>query len=152
MASIMRLSKPMRRHVHLFLCLLLVSLGVFGQEPEAANVQTVRGFIAAFNAHDSEAMSRFVTEDVQWLSINGDSISTETNGKAALIAAMNDYFAACPTCQSHLDEMIASHERVSAIEVATWRGKDGPRTQKGVCVYEFSAGLIKRVYYFPAER
>jgi hypothetical protein len=134
-------------------CLPLVSSSLaFSQQPESEHVQTVRDFIAAFNSHDSGAMSKFVTDDVQWLSINGDSISVETNSKAALVSAMNGYFESCPTCQSRLTAFIASRDRVSAIEAASWQGKSGLRTQSGVSVYEFSGELIRRVYYFPVEK
>jgi hypothetical protein len=97
-------------------------------------------------------MSQFVADDVQWLSVSGDSISVETNGKAALVSAMNGYFKSCPTCRSNLTALIASRDRVSAVEVANWQGKDGPKMQSGMAVYEFSGGLIKRVYYFPVEK
>lgn len=132
--------------------LLLASLPAFSQQSAAGHEQTVRSFIAAFNAHDAGAMSKFVADDVQWLSIDGSSISVETNGKAALVTAMNGYFQSCPTCRSQLAELIASRDRVSAVEVADWQGKDGPKTQRGISVYEFSGSLIKRVYYFPAEK
>jgi hypothetical protein len=143
----------MRHLIHILATyLLLASFSAFPQAPGVGHAQTVRSFIAAFNAHDSSAMSKFVADDVQWLSVSGDSISIETNGKAALVSAMNDYFKSCPTCQSKVTELIASRERVSAVEVATWHGKDGPKMQSGIAVYEFSGGLIRRVYYFPVER
>lgn len=143
----------MRYLIHILAtCLLLASFPALPQQAEAGHVQAVRSFIAAFNAHDSSAMSQFVTDDVQWLSISGESISIETKGKDALVAAMNDYFKSCPTCRSTVTELIASRDRVSAVEVATWQGKDGLKKQSGISVYEFSAGLIKRVYYFPVEK
>jgi ketosteroid isomerase-like protein len=133
------------------LLLVLASFATFSQQVEAGPRQTVRQFIAAFNAHDSAAMARFVTEDVQWLSVSGGSIAIETNGKAALVAAMTGYFRSCPTCRSQLAEIIASRDRISAVEIASWRGKDGQKTQRSISVYELSGGLIKRVYYFPVE-
>jgi len=69
-----------------------------------------------------------------------------------LVSAMNGYFQSCPTCRSNLTALIASRDRVSAVEVANWQGKDGPKMQSGMAVYEFSGGLIKRVYYFPVEK
>ena len=133
-------------------CILLVSLPAFPDQPKTGHLQAVKDFIAAFNAHDSNAMSKLVTDDVQWLSVDAATLSVETNGKSALVAAMNDYFKSCPTCQSSLADMIATHDRVSAIEVASWHGKNGPQEQRGLSVYEFADGLIKRVYYFPAEK
>ena len=37
--------------------------------------QIVYGYIAAFNARDINAMLEMVTDDVQWLSIDGDKIN-----------------------------------------------------------------------------
>jgi hypothetical protein len=133
------------------LLLLLASLSALAQQAEVGPKQTVRQLIAAFNAHDSAAMARFVTEDVQWLSVSGESISIEAKGKAALVAAMTGYFQSCPTCRSELAEIIASRDRVSAVEIASWRGKNVQKTQRSLSVYELSGGLIKRVYYFPVE-
>ncbi len=142
----------MRHLTHLLAaCLLVAWFPAFSQQPDQEFVKAVEDFVAAFNAHDSGAMSRFVTDDVQWLVVNEDSIAVETNGKTALVSAMTEYFQSCPTCRSRLTGTIASHERVSTIEVASWKGKDGPESQSGIAVYEFSGRLIKRVYYFPAE-
>jgi hypothetical protein len=142
------------RHLIVFLalCLLSIPLPGLSQEGNTEHTEIVREFVAAFNARDSVAMSKLVAEDVQWLSISGDSVSIETDGKSVLISAMDGYFQSCPTCRSHIKEMIASGERVSAIEEAVWEGRDGPRRQRSLSVYEFSGKLIKRVYYFPAER
>lgn len=142
------------RHLNVFLvvCLLSVPLPSLTHDDNADLTEIVREFVAAFNAHDSIAMSKFVAEDVQWLSISGDSVSIETDGKSVLISAMDSYFQSCQTCRSHIREIIASSERVSAIEEAAWEGRDGPRTQRSLSVYEFSGKLIRRVYYFPAER
>lgn len=142
------------RHLIVFLAVGLLSIAFPGlsQGHNTEHTEIVREFAAAFNAHDSIAMSKFVAEDVQWLSISGDSLSIQTDGKPALILAMDGYFQSCPTCRTYIKEMIASGERVSAIEEAGWEGRDGPRTQRSLSVYEFSSNLIKRVYYFSAER
>lgn len=137
---------------YLTICFLLLSFPAFSEEPKATNAQVLKDFAAAFNAHDSDAMSKFVTEDVQWLSISADKITVETNGKAALVASMNNYFKMCSTCQSVLIEVMPTQDRVSAIEEASWQGKNGLNSQRSLAVYEFSEGLIKRVYYFPTEK
>ena len=84
-------------------------------------------------------------------SVNGSSISIEVEGKAALTAAMADYFESCPTCRSAIHSIMSSGERVSVVEVASWVGRDGPRSQRSMAVYEFAGPLIQGVYYFPEE-
>src|SRR5690606_809566 len=92
----------------LAVCVLAAAALAWSQQHAAGHVQTVLNLIAAFNAQDSAGMSRFVTDDVQWLSVNGEAVSIETSGKAALVTAMNDYFKSCPTCRSRLTETAAS--------------------------------------------
>lgn len=112
----------------------------------------VHSYMAAFNAHDTEAMMAMVTDDVQWLSINGPTITTETNSKAELRKGMNEYFSACPSCRSSLANIFTTRGRVSALEIAGTESPQGGRKQQSLSVYEFSGMLIKRVYYFPVEK
>lgn len=112
----------------------------------------VARFIEAFNAQDVDAMGRLVTDDVQWLSIDGESVSVETGTKQELLTSMGKYFKSCPSCRSSLSGVIATADRLSAIEVARWETPKGKKEQRGISVYEFSGPLISRVYYFPVER
>ncbi len=130
---------------------LLIGPIVAAQAAPSAHEAQVRDFIAAFNAHDPEAMMALVTDDIEWLSVSGTAIATDALGKDTLRRQMTDYFAGCPTCRSRLSEVVASSQRVVTVEVASWQGKAGPREQRGVAVYEFADGKIRRVYYFPAE-
>jgi hypothetical protein len=136
----------------LALFLLFAAFSAYCGESRSEHEKTVKNFVAAFNAQDTEAMSKLVTEDVQWLSISADKISVETEGKSALRSAMSDYFKSCPTCRSKLTKVIATQDRVSAIETASWQSKNGAKRQSSVSVYEFSGTLIRRVYYFPSEK
>lgn len=130
---------------------LFCALFVHSEEPVAHNVRTVERFVAAFNAHDSGAMAELVSDDVVWLSITGKEVAVEVTGKSELVASMNTYFKSCPTCQSELSRTISTPSRVSAIEIASWQGRSGSRSQRSISVYEFSDGVIQRVYYFPSE-
>jgi hypothetical protein len=112
----------------------------------------VRAFIDAFNAQDPDAMMQLASPDIEWLSIDGTAIATEAAGTATLRTQMADYFKSCPSCRSRLNDVVVTPQRVVTVEVASWQGKDGPREQRGVAVYEFDADKIRRVYYFPAER
>jgi hypothetical protein len=112
---------------------------------------TVQRFVEAFNRRDSAAMADFVADDVSWLSITGADVAIQVTGKSELVSSMNAYFESCPSCRSELSGIISTSDRVSAIEVASWQGESGPRSQSSIAVYEFSQGLIQRVYYFPSE-
>jgi len=117
-----------------------------------ARERLVQQFIDAFNAQDSAAMGRLVTEDVRWLSIEGENVAVETDSRQALLTGMDAYFHSCPSCRSSLSGMAATTDRVSAVETAQWRSANGLKQQRSISVYEFAGPLIRRVYYFPAER
>ncbi|MCU7376410.1 nuclear transport factor 2 family protein [Paucibacter sp. O1-1] len=108
--------------------------------------------MTAFNQHDSNAMAKFVADDIEWLSIADEQLIAEARGKQNLIDSMNAYFTSCPTCRSVLSDVFSTTNRVSAVEVASWQGQDGLKSQRAISVYEFSEGLINRVYYFPARK
>jgi hypothetical protein len=114
--------------------------------------QIVYSYIAAFNARDIDAMLEMVTDDVQWLSISGDKITVEAKSKEVLRTTMVEYFKSCASCRSRLGHTFSSNNRVSALEVAIFQTSKGVQEQRSVSLYEFSNGLIKRVYYFPAEK
>ena len=142
------------RYARVFLLVSLVfgPLAALSQTSETGDkLEVVRDFVAAFNAHDAAAMSALVTDDVQWLSVRGSEVSIELEGKAPFAAAMDDYFTSCPSCRSEILSEVSSNERVSMVEVASWDGPDGPRSQQSMAVYEFAGSLIRRVYYFPEE-
>ena len=110
--------------------------------------QIVYGYIAAFNARDINAMLEMVTDDVQWLSIDGDKITVEAKSKEVLRTTMVEYFESCVSCRSRLAHTFSTSSRVSGLEVASFETSTGVQEQGSVSLYEFSNGLIKRVYYF----
>ena len=137
---------------------LFILVGVFmtpvpaADEPaESGQENIVHSYVEAFNAHDVEAMLKMVTDDVQWLTIDGDKIVTETGNKEELRQGMEGYFKSCSTCESNLVHVFSTGERVSALEVASFETAQGIQKQQSISVYEFSGNLIKRVYYFAAE-
>lgn len=138
--------------VFVLVLLLILTPDVQANDQMPDNVKTVEQFVAAFNAQDSGAMASLVVDDIEWLSIVGNEVIVEAKGKHNLIESMNDYFKSCSTCKSELSEMVSTKSRVSAVEIASWQGKNGKKSQRAISVYEFSAGLITRVYYFPAEK
>jgi uncharacterized protein (TIGR02246 family) len=115
---------------------------------EVDHAATVEAYTKAFNAQDSAAMARMVTDDVQWLTVNGATVSVEIAGREALVKAMDSYFASCASCRSKLMDVQVLGSRVSVIEEASWLAVDERRAQSSIAVYEFSGSHIARVYYF----
>jgi len=137
---------------------LLIFVGIFmtpvsaADEPaENGHEGIVHSYVGAFNAHNVEAMLSMVTDDVQWLTVDGDKIVTETGNKEELRQAMEGYFGSCSTCKSNLEHVFSTGERLSALEVASFETAQGIQKQQSISVYEFSGNLIKRVYYFSVQ-
>ena len=120
-------------------------------EDADARVGAVRAFVAAFNAHDATRMAALASPQIEWLAVDGRSITVESIGRAELMAEMTDYFRGCPSCRTRIEQVMAGPERVVTLELAWWQGAQGPREQQSVAVYEFDGERIRRVHYFPAE-
>ena len=116
------------------------------------HVKLVHDYVAAFDAQDITSMLSMVSDDVQWLSIDGETITKKTNSKEELRSAMVDYFKSCSTCRSRITQIFPSGSRVSALEVVSFQSRNGLQQEKSVSLYEFSGSLISRVYYFLAEK
>jgi len=111
----------------------------------------VKALASAFNAHDVDAMLALVTDDVEWLSVDGRQVAVEAAGKETLRQGMAGYFESCPSCRSELESLTATESRVSTVERASWDSADGPTSQRSLAVYELLGDRIRRVYYFPSE-
>ncbi|WP_395374016.1 nuclear transport factor 2 family protein [Marinicella sp. W31] len=115
-------------------------------------IQVTHQFIKAFNNQNVEQMLVLVSEDITWHYVSGAEVSTETVGKKALAESMRNYFSSCPSCRSKLIRIMATQERISAWEEASWEADSGRKKQTSLSVYEFKDDLIQRVYYFPTEK
>jgi hypothetical protein len=115
-----------------------------GASPEL----TVRALYDAFNARDADALVAHVTDDVQWNTVAGQSITVETSGKSALRASMVRYFRSMPTVRSQIEGILPAGDFVTVHERVTWRRGDVEQTQSAVAVYKVREGRIAAVWYF----
>ena len=116
-----------------------------------SNDQRVRDYVAAFNERNIDTMLSMVTDDIQWLTVAGDKITVETQGKEKLRDSMAAYFKSTKA-KSELEWVQVTASRVAALERASWQDKSGKKSQASLSVYEFRGGLISRVYYYEAEK
>ena len=136
------------------IALLFAAVAAHAQEPEQAeaNEKIVRDYLRAFNERDVARMAGMVTEDVQWISINGDKLTVDADRREALVASMRGYFKSPYAATSTLEWIQTTPSRASAFEKATWTAGESTRSQRSLSIYEFRDGLIARVYYHPAEK
>jgi hypothetical protein len=124
----------------------------FAAETQKPNEQRVRDYVSAFNKHDIDTMLGMVSDDIQWLSVAGDKITVETQGKSKLRESLAAYFKSTASVKSELEWVRVTASRVAALERAAWQAKSGPKSQASLSIYEFNGGLICRVYYYPVEK
>jgi len=136
----------------LALIYLVVTPESFAAETPKPNEQRVRDYVSAFNEREIDTMLGMVSDDIQWLTVTGDKIVVETQGKPQLRESMAAYFKSTPSAKSELQWVQGSAQRVAALERASYQSKSGPRSQASLCVYELRDGLISRVYYYPVEK
>ncbi len=129
--------------------LLLLALSAHAEPvgPEA----TVRRFVAAFNAHDVDAMLAVAAPDIAWFGISGSTLSVEARGHEALRAGMTQYFQGLPSAGSELLSVSVSGPFVTAVEKASWTADGQARSQCAVSTYEVAEGLVRHVWYHAAH-
>ncbi len=103
--------------------------------PDTTVLAVVRAYFAAYNVHDVDGVIRLLSPDFTWFSLSGDSLSVEARGAT-----------------SEIESATALGPWVTVRERARWQGTAGPRSQAGISVYEVRAGLLRRVWYYPAVK
>src|SRR5262245_19027399 len=99
--------------------LLLTSVANFhAADKPTSNEQRVRDYVAACNKRDVDAMMSMVSNDIQWLTVTGDKIAVETQGKARLRESMATFFKSTPSAESQLEWVQSTGSRVAALERA----------------------------------
>lgn len=111
-------------------------------------IRVVREFVAAFNAHDADAMLALAAEDIRWMSVSETEITVQAESANALGEAMAGYFSNTPGARAEIRSITASGPFVNTVEEAFW-GVDGEEnSQCAIAVYELAGEEIKSVWYF----
>lgn len=128
------------------------SSGTASRSPQAvANIERLKAYNAAFNRHDVDAMMSMVSQDIEWLSVNGAAMAVEAQGAAALRESMIRYFALpnVENPQSSHGPYVVDGPFIAVQETATW-GPEGERSsQSSLAVYEIETDKVRRVWYYP---
>ena len=116
------------------------------------NQALVQSYANAYNANDLETMAAKMHDDIEWINIEGSSQTIITDGKEALVAELGSHFSSSPISSSTLSDWSVNGKYVSVKETVSFKRKDGTTgSQASLSVYELEDGLIRRVWYFPAE-
>jgi hypothetical protein len=115
------------------------------QRPRRSALDVAEALVGAFNQHDPEAMAALVSADFELYYIDDEGIAGLTiRGPEELVAEMSAYFSSRPSVRSTIADAIDGPVFVSFREQIIGG-------QSSIAVYEVRDGLIKRVWYFPAE-
>ncbi len=119
--------------------------------PAGDNVDVVSGLMAAFNAHDADAMREFWHSDVTWVELSGQQASVVTSSAAQLHNELIAYFESYPTVSSSLENISVNGNFVTAVERPVWKEGGERQSQSSIVVYEIIDGKVKRFWYFPPQ-
>jgi len=115
------------------------------KEAELSALTAAQTLMDAFNQHDPDAMAALVTSDFELYYFDDEGVaSLSTRGAEQLRADMVSYFASRPAVRSTIVDVIEGPVFVSFREQIVGG-------QSSLAVYEVRQGLIRRVWYYPAE-
>ena len=132
--------------LNLVFLLLVISPGVYADAEARADV--VRDFVNSYNQGDSAAMLDLCTDDVQWLSVDGDQISVEADGRDALGESLQRFFSGSSVPRSDLLEVTVAGTKIVTVEKAYWMTDSGEQSQCSVAVYQLRELKVSHVWYF----
>jgi hypothetical protein len=116
-------------------------------------IDVVRKQLEAFNRHSPDDVVACYAEKIKWLSIDGDQVATEGDGRESIRTWLTGYFKSLPTVKSELLEVNQTGPHVVFRERASWTAKDGsPRSQTAIGIFEVRDGLVQRAWYYPAAK
>lgn len=107
--------------------------------------------LAAFNAHDVNAMVANLAEDFAWFAVDPDMTRVQLRGRDEFRRSMEPYFASVPGARAEIEERLSLGRFAAVRERAYWMRGGVEVSQASLAVYEIRDGLIRRVWYYPAE-
>jgi len=131
---------------------IVLAASLFAHATDSPEAVTVQAYVGAYNAHDIDAVLRLIHPDFVWLNLDGDEIKVEARGKEAIRTMLTSYFKGLPSARSEIESISTLGPWVSVRERAHWTGKNGPKSQAALSVYEVRDGLLRRVWYYPSVK
>lgn len=120
---------------------------------DSPEIAVVRKQLEAFNRHTPDDVVACYAENIKWLTVDGDKVSTEGDGRESIRTWLTGYFKSLPTVKSEFLEINHTGPHVVFRERASWTAKDGsPRSQTAIGIFEVRDGLVQRAWYYPAVR
>jgi hypothetical protein len=126
-------------------CWLVCCVAASFAEEAPSALSVAEALVEAFNQHDPDAMADLVTKDFELFYFKEGKAELAVAGREALAAEMTDYFKSRPDVESEITERIGGQIHVTFREQIIGGASS-------LAVYEVRDGLIRRAWYYPAER
>lgn len=104
--------------------------------------------VEAYAKRDLDAMMAVFHEDIEWMSVEGASITKVATGRPPLRSMMAENLAAFPDASWTVESMHRVGAYVTTTEFAEWDG--GQSSLRNAVVYEVRDGLVRRIWFFPS--
>lgn len=134
--------------MRLVIGLFLLALSVYAQSKKTL----VENFYSAFNAHDVEKMASFVSDDINVLYINKNTVVQDVKNIDMLKSSMTSYFSSIQSARSEIQNIMISGSYVSVHEKVSWISNGSVKSQFALGVFEIRNNKICRVWYYPSEK
>ena len=130
----------------------LVPVALASVQAASSPEKLVEGYVDAFNSQDIGKLKSVLHPNVEWIDISGSSQTIVSSGMAQLTREMEGYFNSGFAGKSVIENISINGNFISGKETVRWTDSYGiQRQQASVVVFELSTGMIRRVWYFPAQ-
>ena len=111
-------------------------------------LKVLEGQIQAFNNADIERLVDNIDENFKWYYVSPYTMILEVAGKEQFRKSMVSYYKYFPGVSSKVDQTVVTGNKISFEETVSWQGKNGPKSQACIGVYEIKGDKIYRAWYF----
>ena len=112
----------------------------------------MRGFQQAFERRDVADVLEHLTDDVEWLTVRGETVAVQARGREEVRHLLEQYFASAPWTQSLVEESFDVGSFVAVRARVSWRDPDNEEhTQIALMVYEVDGERVRRVWSYPEQ-
>ena len=126
-------------------CFLLATTLASEERAPRTALETAKKLHAAFNQHDAAAMALLVANDFELYYVdNAGAAALAVRGPEQLRKEMSGYFTHNPDVKSEMVDVVDGPAFVAFREQVVGGSSS-------LAVYEVRDGLVKRVWYYPAE-
>ena len=139
--------------VRIVICLLLSGCAAQPDKAAWSGCEFAERYAEASMAGDSGRLAEDLAPEVAAIFLSDENDHGDvTEGRSAVLAAIDEFPAQCPGCRSSLVCHLETPHAAYLTETVTWKDATGEsRNQSAPLVIERAAQGVIRIVYFPAD-